>query len=206
MLLQPQWMLFVILFWCSVLSFKKSLVYLAAEKGSVALSTVLPAKGVDANKLNSMTMLPLIHIAAENTKLLTLLLENNRKYSVPDGHDKDLLVFVVDRNKRDVRSAVGKGWSNRHSMQWECPFCIENVTPVHLAAWYGPFDVLEMLLDHMLANVDGKKRAEAAPKPIKKRLTDVTLRNLLRGNRRRHPLLPDVPEDADNRTEDPDRS
>jgi hypothetical protein len=102
----------------------------------------------------------------------------------------------------------------------ECLFLIQNITPLHLAAMYGRFDVLEMLLDrgalidaqddqgrtalhygamnnhgdmcrflissgcdHTLRDIEGKKGAEVAPKPLKKELIDFIISTLMQRSR-----------------------
>jgi ankyrin repeat protein len=142
-------MLFPFLFWRSFFSHSRPLLYLAAEKGSVSLATILLEKGADPNRLCASTGLAPIHLAAANSELFKLFVAKSGDYSLPDGHQKEPIFYAVDKNNQDlVEFLVEK--DVRIATR-----CNDNRTPLHDCAERGFVEVADILLDHG-ADVDAR--------------------------------------------------
>lgn len=187
-------MVFVFLF---LLSFTKPLLGLAAEKGSVPLSTVLPAKHTDFIKLSFLTGLAPMHIAVGNTELL----EDSGNYSVPDAHQKEPIFFGTwsiccwKRMERLPLKATTTGLPcAEHSFLEVAANVLDHSTFVdaqdsqgrhtlHFAVENDHGDMHRFVISCRCDHSGGRKGAEVAPKPLKKELINLVVAILMQRSR-----------------------
>lgn len=150
------------------------LLFLAVEEKFIEGIKVLLSKGADPTLLNADGIAP-IHIAAQNTEIFYLLIDNGANVATPDSHLKTPIFYAVDVNNYVVVKKI----SNQEGIvTHRCnderislhdasergfnEIAIEllqnganvnaqnwnNVTPLHLACKYGRFDMVELLLQN----------------------------------------------------------
>jgi ankyrin len=83
-----------------------------------------------------------MHVAASNTDLFKLLLENQGNYSVPDAHLKEPIFYAVDRNNQELVHLL----LEKDGTVATC--CNDKRSPLHDCAERGFLDVAVDLLDH----------------------------------------------------------